>query len=1663
LLCKMRGSYGLVLILALGVHCTGALQIWEDGKEYIFREESAVQVGTSDHATTASGFRLMSDVKVQVSGQKLVVSSTNVQEAHYSHLYPEGGWPYRLLQEKDKQSKSMYIPSIGLENGYTFAITLEDGLVSSIELPKELSPNKQLSNNAKNMMRALASILQIDISGYELGMWTKRERSIHGECDFEYTFMKDDYNEYQEISKAVSHIKDCKKRKFKLFDNSDSHSCNLMQKDRKISSVEDMDMYSKMYRPIRENMFDDLYHPAPIHSTSMTTYLMKELEPQKLEIQKIFSAGSVMVQMYMENGPTHVTLANRTLTLVESRGLSTVEAVSDPEVLDTLDYHWMETETVWNEPLTVEDLKIKESFFYNGITFDESQKELIKTLKTNIKEYLEEMDHYHDPSKMKDEAITKLHQHGIHKLLPIFHALDYNSLNELKEFYLNSDNMESRNIFFELLPIAGTWPASLIIRDIVLNNDFKSDIETARLLTSMPFHVEPVQALVEEFFKLVISSESHLMWPFTRSALDLSYAHLVRKACHDLSTQEQCFKALHIEDFIKRFDALEVDNFVQLQHMMLVLFNFHESDILENKLKDILYDNTPKKYDYSLKTIAAFALGSRAIRKGIEKDVFLPIFLNRNEHHELRIAAFDMLMNGFLTTSTFNKIMTYMIYETDFEVFNYVYTAFENFATQYNEPCGKMVHEYAKYFIKYWKQHMWQKPKYTIGVSNRFSHSFIQDKYGYSGSMDFHTFGSHKAAAPLGIMVDVRTQRYHHATMQNFGMFLRAEGFAERIFDKIKEFTQSKELKFERLRDILFSGMNIREHPHVPAKLCIIFMLRDTVVFEYHLFDNELGKMFDKFLSLIKQVKNLNNLNQVFRKYFGLDWTTFVYEQPTDMGVPMAYVSGALSMIGFEGAWRKDLDWNGELNLKTRMNTISSDLMTIVHPEQKILFSIAKETGHKLQLETRLIATYDMAMKKMLMALKVPKTKSPMSLVSHGHTFILTRDNKIRGGQLYMEKSCPSCLMMETLSKGPQYKSSRDLISHEYHDLGHIYGLEVEGRLFDCEIPEASTQGQIYLALLNSFSPIFKEPKTLLNMLISGMRKIIAFSMYYPKAESCGLQLMLSQGLVDPVEEIIFEFDLSRVWMIMHPNNLLNEYNLLTEKKLYMKGDIVFYGLVNRTHDVEFMLYLAPMGTKTHLDINILRKPFTLQSKIYEKFPIEFHMKTLSEMIEIPLRLKDLQSADKTRVQTSMELIWGNPDVKVMIEGDFKTTAEAMDHLRSKWYYKTCMDQHLLPEWRMTEDLPMTDACLYALHDLYTLCHYHWDITATNLEPWMVSAYKKIETLIKTTFFPFWEFKPEYSKHAVVLKQPRIHIDQIFNTKKNTFDLTLKVQNDISKFKDVNYWYWSWNNEPYLSLSKLTLLTRANFRPELITTLFYNNIINHCIATSQTMRTYDNVTYPYHMDHKCWTLISSDCSEHPSFAVFMRKEEKLPQQLQLQEQKAPLGLMVFLGDQVIELLPLDTHEDIKLGRTPLETHKDHTHHNNHKFDLKINSQGPFDLHDKDFMYFAIDQEPTMNQRIVPNYLFKIMRRQNMFVLDFFPYMMLRYDGHFIQVLTGPQIMGRHCGMCGDYNRNMHHELVDPQRCHLTNGDEMALAWTWDAQFCQDKVAKPACTMTEPFI
>ena len=105
-LCKLTTVCLCFTVLFLGLSGSFSISIWEDGKEYHFLEESAVHVSNNDLDSSAAGLRMMSDIRIQVVGEKLVVSIDNVQKAHFSHSYPRGGWPYRLMQENIEDPKS---------------------------------------------------------------------------------------------------------------------------------------------------------------------------------------------------------------------------------------------------------------------------------------------------------------------------------------------------------------------------------------------------------------------------------------------------------------------------------------------------------------------------------------------------------------------------------------------------------------------------------------------------------------------------------------------------------------------------------------------------------------------------------------------------------------------------------------------------------------------------------------------------------------------------------------------------------------------------------------------------------------------------------------------------------------------------------------------------------------------------------------------------------------------------------------------------------------------------------------------------------------------------------------------------------------------------------------------------------------------------------------------------------------------------------------------------------------------------------------------------------------------------------------------------------------------------------------------------------------------
>ena len=66
--------------------------------------------------------------------------------------------------------------------------------------------------------------------------------------------------------------------------------------------------------------------------------------------------------------------------------------------------------------------------------------------------------------------------------------------------------------------------------------------------------------------------------------------------------------------------------------------------------------------------------------------------------------------------------------------------------------------------------------------------------------------------------------------------------------------------------------------------------------------------------------------------------------------------------------------------------------------------------------------------------------------------------------------------------------------------------------------------------------------------------------------------------------------------------------------------------------------------------------------------------------------------------------------------------------------------------------------------------------------------------------------------------------------------------------------------------------------------------------TQADVRTYDNVTYTYSKQDTCWTLISADCVEQPTFAVFIKKDEQI---------QARPGLLVIIGNVKVEFQPVN--------------------------------------------------------------------------------------------------------------------------------------------------------------
>merc|ERR1719391_362235 len=104
------------------------------------------------------------------------------------------------------------------------------------------------------------------------------------------------------------------------------------------------------------------------------------------------------------------------------------------------------------------------------------------------------------------------------------------------------------------------------------------------------------------------------------------------------------------------------------------------------------------------------------------------------------------------------------------------------------------------------------------------------------------------------MMIDIRSQHFGHHSMQIFGGYIRIQGLAKNLVEKLRHMTvfNPQQWKIDDLKNILFSQMNIRERSDVPVEIDLVFMLKDNVIFQRHYNEETFNSMYEIYNHFVK-------------------------------------------------------------------------------------------------------------------------------------------------------------------------------------------------------------------------------------------------------------------------------------------------------------------------------------------------------------------------------------------------------------------------------------------------------------------------------------------------------------------------------------------------------------------------------------------------------------------------------------------------------------------------------------------------------------------------------------------------------------------------------------------------------------------------------------------
>ena len=751
-----------------------------------------------------------------------------------------------------------------------------------------------------------------------------------------------------------------------------------------------------------------------------------------------------------------------------------------------------------------------------------------------------------------------------------------------------------------------------------------------------------------------------------------------------------------------------------------------------DKVKPLLYGQMDEETE--MKTAAVWVAGwDAAVKYGI--DYFFPIFANQQENHETRISALAMIFYSNPSTTDMARILAILKTETNYEIINFAYSIFDQFANTIN-PCHEEVGKRAKYFLKFMKQYSQYETDWGFGVSKTYVREYQQRKYGYGGSYGYYVVGSDKSTTPVSLGMSISNTFFQSYQSNALNIHLRIEGMAKGLIRKFKSMDPGT-WKTNILDKILKQDMGIRERADQPVKVHIGIMIKGATVISRSYDDQSAGEggRLQEFMSGFMDMGDQYNVNHVR----AIQLQGLLYEQPSVIGLPLAYyrtmtmafhLKATVKRGQSRGTIFRDLEY--EINV---MGQGTNGMMTL-NPMRKEAFAIAQSRIYHIHVPRKVVIGVNPIRKELKLSISRPTYDDPAMVLMHSATKVAVWDAKWDKDaiQAQLSRHCSTCSRSTVVSKGPGAARQRIVRDMENEKLGYYNHMEY----FDCEmdISETNARGRALMA----FMPYNKNPKTLGSIISGGFRQILAYLILYPRVEKCGIYTRWSQSQQNPVTDIEVT--------VRYEGGENGARMFFRGRKTKLKAYVKANGQPQtRAYRIQLTLESTPGNIHNKVKIQVDRSPIpelgitpyivcmAYESK-YPDFSREFLALTMGETMKVEGRAS-LQYGEGTSCGS------GQGEIKV----DFKheTTQDGYDSLANKWYYKKCMEQKNSPEWstRGGNKLPATEPCYMAMWDATNARKYTWNVDFVKLTNRMRNIITKTRSLIQAGLTPYWDADPE--------------------------------------------------------------------------------------------------------------------------------------------------------------------------------------------------------------------------------------------------------------------------------------------------------------------------------